>query len=396
MRGLLATIIAIFAGGMLTAQEVTTVVVGADTLEYVYTPIDQTPHAQKSVEGFGLRLNNYLTLQEDDPRRVKVAVIGAPAYSANTGWRLSAMAVMNYRTPRVGVPHSLTLSAMASLKGCYTVALDGKNYLGHGRHQLGYGVKFDVARRYIYGLDYDASLRAQRGEYGVRGYGAYMRYSYRLFDNLTIGVSAEYDNIRVLHKDEYAVEVLDNQISHFWGVGIGVNATCSTRRVEDINLVRGVHICAEYGVHPGVLNSGDSSLHEVSVTVDFYQPLWRGGLLALDVYGEHHSANTPWMLRAGVGDESRMRGYYAWRFNGNTMVALQLELRQRVWEGLVVAGWGGCGTAFSPHDPVAWRKVLPTYGAGVRWYFNPSSLVRIDCGFGRDGWAFVVGYNEAF
>ena len=91
-----------------------------------------------------------------------------------------------------------------------------------------------------------------------------------------------------------------------------------------------------------------------------------------------------------------MRGYYYGRYNGNTLVTAQLELRQRVWEGLVVAGWGGCGEVFSGGNEASWGKLLPSYGVGVRWYFNPTSLVRIDCGFGRDTYAFVVGYAEAF
>lgn len=396
MRGLLATITALLACGVLSAQELTTVFVGADTLEYTYTPIDQVSYAPRGVEGLGLRLNNYLTLSEDDPRRVKVAVVGAPAYSANTGWRLSALAVMNYRVAGVTEPQKLSLMAMASLKGCYAVALDGINSFNDGRHQLSYGVECDLAHKYIYGLDYDTSIGGQRGGYVQRRYGAYLHYNYQLCDGFTAGVSAEYDNAKVLSKDGYAEGVLTGLTTRFWGVGIGVNAEYSTRRVEDVNIVRGLSVRAEYMVHPGWFNSSGLPLHEVNMTVDFYQPLWRGGLLALDVYGEHHSVNTPWLLRAGVGDDSRMRGYYLWRFNGNTLVASQLELRQRVWEGLVVAGWGGCGIAFGPYDPAEWRKVLPTYGAGVRWYFSSTTMVRVDCGFGRDSWAFVVGYAEAF
>ena len=371
-------------------------VVGADTLQYKYTPIDQTSHAQMGVEGFGLRLNNYLTLADDDPRKVKVSVIGAPAYSANTGWRLSAVAVMNYRTEGVCAPHSLSLKAMASLRGCFAVALDGRNYLGGERHQLRYGAEFEKVRKYMYGLDYDASLSGSRGEYVQRNYGAYLRYNYQICSDFTAGFFVDYRNVEVLRADVVTAEVLSALPTSFWGVGVGVNAAYSTRRVEDINLVRGVYLCAEYRVLPGWINSCGAPLHEVSVALDYYQPLWRGGLVALDIYGEHHSVDTPWLLRAQVGDDSRMRGYYMGRFNGNTLLASQLELRQRVWEGFVVAGWGGCGMAFSPEDRAEWRKVLPTYGAGLRWYFSPTSLVRIDCGLGRDSWAFVVGYSEAF
>lgn len=396
MRALLLAVAMLMALESLSAQELNRVIVGTDTLEYRYTPIDQTSHTQTGIERFGLRLNSYFTLAENDPRRVKFSVVGAPAYSENTGLRLNALAMMNYRTLGVSAPHRLSLRGMASLKGCYDVAIDGVNYLGSKSHQFAYGADFGVERTYIYGLDYAESLTANRGLYRARSYGAYLHYTYKVTEWLTVGILTDYVNSRVLSVDNRADEILGSMLYSFWGVGIGVDVTCSSRRVEDVNLVRGVYFQTKYKAYPQGMSSCSSICYELSMTFDYYQPLWRGGLLAMDAYGEYHSANTPWLLRATVGGDNRMRGYYRGRFNGDALVALQLELRQRVWEGLVVAGWGGCGAAFGPNDPAAWSKVLPTYGAGVRWYFNPTSLVRIDYGFGRNSRALVVGYSEAF
>ena len=89
--------------GTLSAQDDITTVVGSETIEYRYTPIDQTTHTQTGIERFGLRLNDYLTMADNATRRVKFSVIGAPAYSENTGWRLSAVATMHYRTNNVAL-----------------------------------------------------------------------------------------------------------------------------------------------------------------------------------------------------------------------------------------------------------------------------------------------------
>ena len=395
LRGLVVTIAAAFAVCTLSAQSHEQVVIASDTVTYVYTPIDQTSRAQMGIERFGLSLSDYLSFDSADARDVKFSVIGAPAYSETTGWRLAGVATLHYRTEHSASPHQLRLNASASLKGCYSVALEGVNCFGD-RHTLRYGGGFMLDKYYLYGLDFATSQGASCGEYASRNYGAYLRYDYRLCAGLTLGVRAEYENRSIVETDNIAASIIADGATHFSGLGLGLGLKYSTLRTEDVNLSRGVVFAVEYEFSPAVLNSVGGALHEVSALFDWFQPLWRGGLLAFNLYGEHHSANTPWMCRAMLGGEDRMRGYYYGRFSGNTLIAAQLELRQRVWEGLVVAGWGGCGTAFTCNEPASWSRVLPTYGAGVRWYFNPSSLVRVDCGFGRGCHTFIVGYSEAF
>ena len=390
------TALALLLCATLSAQVTEHAIIEADTVAYTYTPIDQAADAQMGNQGFGLRLNRYLTLSADDPRRVKFSVVGAPAYSENTGWRLSAVATMHYRTPRVTTPHSLSLRAMASLKGCYTLMLDGVNHLDDGRHKFTYGGSFGFEPTYIYGLDFATSMENRRGEYTSQRFSGYFSYNYQLTSSLVIGISANYLHDDIRRMDERAEAIIGTLESRYSGAGVGVNLSYSTRHTEDINTTRGLYLHIAYMMRPKMLGTYGHTLHTASITFDYYQPLWRGGLLALDIYGEHHSDNTPWMLRGELGGENRMRGYYRGRFNGNSLAAVQLELRQRVWEGLVVAGWGGCGTALSKGDIAAWSKLLPTYGVGLRWYFSPTSLVRVDYGMGKGCSAFVVGYTEAF
>lgn len=396
MRGLLMAVAMVLTMGVLSAQDVESVAVEGQTIEYKYTPIDQTSRAQTGIERFGLRLNNYLAMSDADMRRVKLSAIGGPAYSTNTGWRLAASATMHYRTKGCSSPHSLVLSGMASLRGCFSLALEGENYLGSQHHMLTYGGGMSQMPAYLYGLDYATSASGMFGEYTSRDYHAFVHYHYRATKALTVGATADYDYEEVRAMDGYVGQMLEGRDDSFSGLGLGLNATFSTRRTEGVNLTRGVYARAEYVVHPDMLTSCGNTLHEVNLTFDYYQPLWRGGLVVVDLYGEHHSADTPWLMRANIGGDSRMRGYYYGRYGGNTMATAQVELRQRVWEGLVVAGWGGCGAVFSAQDRASWQRVLPTYGAGIRWYINPTMAVRIDYGFGRNCSALIVGYSEAF
>lgn len=396
VRGLLTAAMLIIAVGTLSAQTDEAATIGTSTIEYTYTPIAQTSNTQSSIERFGLRLLDYLNYDPSDPRRTKFNIVGGPAYSENTGWRLAATANLYYHTKSSSTPQRLTLYAMGSLKGCYAVELEGLNLLANGRHTLRYAVSTAAEPTRIYGLRHEASLADRYGEYRSTRYEAVIKYSYRIASHLHIGIHADYRDERTTRYDDFALQILDSQPSHYSGAGIGVSLGYDTRRTEDINLTRGILFDIDYTLRPAVLGTFGQTLHRATLTFDYYQPLWRGGLAALDIYGEYHSDNTPWMLRSQLGGNDRMRGYYYGRFNGNTLITAQLELRQRVWEGLVVAGWGGCGTAFSADDSVTWRMALPTYGVGLRWYFSPSSLIRIDYGFGKQCSAFVVGYSEAF
>ena len=395
LRGLAVTIAALFSVATLRAQSIEQRVVAADTITYHYTPIDQTTRAQTGIERFGLRLNDYLTYDESDPRKVRFSAVGGPAYSQSTGWRLSALATLRYRTDGAPRAHALSLGGSASLKGCYDVRLDGKNYIGE-RHSIAYGGEFSLDRGYLYGLDYAASAAGVYGVHTMRNYGAYVHYQFYATKRLTLGLKGDYVNRQLVGADGVAEAMLEGRAERYSAFGVGVDVRYSTVRTEGINLSRGVALAVEYGFYPARLNSAARGVHEMSVLVDWYQPLWRGGLLALDVYGEYRSEETPWMCRSMLGGDSRMRGYYRGRFGGNVLATAQVELRQRVWEGLVVAGWGGCGSALASSEKFDPKMLLPTYGLGIRWYFNPRSLVRIDYGFGRDSRALIVGYSEAF
>lgn len=396
MRGLLTAIAVFFAMGTLSAQSDEVMTIGSDSLEYRYTPIDQTSRAQTGIERFGLCLNDYLDMTDDDGQRVNFSFTGAPAYSVNTGWRLAAGAIMRYRTKGADVPHSLSLNAMASLRGCYSVSLDGCNYLGGTRHRLDYGGFMNRGYAYLYGYGDAESMLAGRGEYLSSTYGAYLHYVCRVTSRLTVGVVADYNYESLLQSDERVDEILAGADSSFSGLGVGVNFTYSTLRIEDINLTRGIYLRAEYMLYPDALTSGVATFHGVNAAFDYYQPLWRGGLLVLNLYGEYHSASTPWFLRATIGGDDRMRGYHYGRIMGRSVAESQVELRQRVWEGLVLVGWGGLGAVFSD-DVLALRcEMLPNYGVGLRWYINPTAAMRVDYGFGRGCKALVVGYSGMF
>lgn len=375
-------------------------VVRGDTLSYNYTPIDQTSYVGGgSRETFGRRLYDYQHLGIGNERNVKFSLVGAPAYSTTTGWRLTLAGNMDYYLPSDIQRHSpshLTLYASASLTGYYRVELDGYNRLD--KHILRYGAEFKSQPTYLYGLDYASALLGYAAEYTDREYGAWFRYEYLLPHNMRVGAVADYLYQNSLNLDVSADAILADESLRYSGAGVGLlfGFNNVSRSAERGSQYKGFRLSLEAVVRPNFLSSMHSTLYEFSVAANYYARLWRGAGLALDIYGEHHSKETPWMLRAELGGDYRMRGYYEGRFNGNSLITVQLELRQHIWNGIGAVVWGGAGTVFSHSDKFSVDKILPTYGVGLRYELTSSTVVRFDVAFGRDTQTYILGMSEAF
>ena len=377
----------------LNAQDYDSAVIGCDTISYKYTALDQTPHPAE----FGLKLYDYMNLLPEEKKMANFSVMGGPGYSEHRGWQLTLHGDLQYRSPRhKSLINGLTIYTTVSLRRYYDVGIVGFNYLKSERHRLSYRASITSAPTYLYGLDFSQSSTDDRGLYTDKTYRAEICYNWQISELFNIGVHADYRHAEAINLNAEAQAIVAQRPTMYSGGGIGLCGELSTHKILDINYQRGVVISADIALRPKFLGTYAHSLWQFTADVRYYHPLWKWALLAFDAYGQYHSYHTPWMLRSAVGSDSRMRGYYASRYNGNTLVGAQLELRQRVWEGLVVACWGGTAVAFSPDDRFKWQHLLPNYGVGIRWYLSTKAALRIDLGFGRHGHGFVVGLSEAF
>lgn len=365
---------------------------GDETISYTYTPLDQTSNAK-----FGLHFFKDLNYVAPPSEVVSMSLSGAPIYSQNSGWGLVLKGDMRYNQHHKSAPPSnVSIAIAASLTGYYQIDIEGVNYIRNRDHKLLYSSTINSEPTRLYGLDYITSRGGTYGTYTERRYSAEIGYRYRAHQFLNLGINIDYLNTHATTLSTYTQEITKGLPLTYKGVGISLLTELSTHKHIDVNIERGIRLKIKGEVRPKSLGSSSRNLWSIEATLNYYQPLWHGALAALDVWGEHHSRHTPWMLRSHLGSDSRMRGYYQSRYNGNTQLGAQLELRQRVIRDLVVAGWGGVATIFSPRDKASWHKLLPNYGAGIRWHANSLTAIRIDIGFGLDGWGVVIGMNEAF
>lgn len=395
-RVLIAALLTLFTGA-LSAQDYPTDAIDTASLSYTYTPFD--PNGANKRSKAGQRVLDYLSgTAPTNDKRVRFSFIGGPGYSTETSFRLGVLGQMAYlvkgNDPSTQ-PSTAALSASVSITGYYRISITGDNFFRSGKHRLSYRAEFRSLPTKFWGLSFDASLRNPAGKYTSKRYLVLARYSYALTRNTYIGAYADYRYLNTIKPDANAIAALGDSRTSASAAGIGISLSYDSRNFTT-NATKGIYASVEAIVRPEFVNNLGSNLWQLSATFDYYQPLWEGGTLAIDLYGEFHSSATPWLLRAELGDDNRMRGYYPGRFNGNNLITAQAELRQRIWQRLGCSVWGGAGTTFSVGDEFKWRKVLPTYGVGLRWELNQHTHIRFDAGFGRESYAFVLAFNEAF
>lgn len=402
-RRLIVTLIATAIVCLAQAQEHGILVDDRDTISYTYTPISQIPTKQSGWQRF-YKYFEQSSVDKTAYKRFDVTFVGAPTYSSTTGLGLGVMAAGLYRIDRTDFqipPSTVSLFVRATLKGVYTVGIEGINIFKDNRDRLTYRVAFVSQPTDFWGVGYDAAVNNTPINYTSNNQQVELSYYHRLCRNLYIGARVNFDYIYAKRGDrELIAPYINGGKSESLSTGLSLLLEYDSRDFIP-NPHSGVYVSLQAMSRPKAFANGVDNSYKIAGTASYYQQLWKGGILALDLYVESNSDHTPWQLYARMGSKYRMRGYYEGRFTDRNMVTAQAELRQRVWRRIGVAVWGGAGNCFSSWSNYQWSHTLPNYGIGLRWEFKKRVNVRFDYGFGgKVNGKLINGFqvllNEAF
>ena len=129
-----------------------------------------------------------------------------------------------------------------------------------------------------------------------------------------------------------------------------------------------------------------------------YRALARGYVAAAQVFVEATSGRPSFDQLSLIGTDTHMRGYVRGRYRERNLAATQVELRTPYWKRLGVVAFAGGGVIADELGRLGSGRVLPTYGAGVRYLLFPAerSAIRVDFGVGRGSNGLYVSFAEAF
>lgn len=329
-------------------------------------------------------------------KKIDFTFIGGPSYTKENQFSLSVMASGLYRIDRTDSltqPSNITAFVTGSTTGFYKVGIDGNTLLRQNRHRIIYALSFYSQPTKYWGIGYRAGSENERSSFLDTRYEVSVAYLRQAAGNLFAGVELDFRHIRgrKFGRPEY----IEGESPVTTATGIGALVEYDSRDVIT-DPSRGLYLGMKASWRPKLLSSLDCSLWQVETTICGYQPLWKGSVLACELYGDFNSTHTPWSLKAKLGGSQRMRGYYLGRYNDNDMLTFQVELRQRIWRRIGCVVWGGAGNVFPAIDRFRWDHTLPNYGAGVRWEFKKRVNIRVDYGFGRKTSGILFSMNEAF
>ncbi len=329
-------------------------------------------------------------------RKLDYSFVVSPSWSREGSLGFGAMGAGLYRLDRndsTMAPSDFSLSANASLKGFFFVGILGNTCFKGGKSRLKYELSFSQKKLDLWGIDYNACRSNPAINYTRWRIKADAFYDYKVYPGVYVGAAINIGYVSAVKIDDICY--LQGQKRNVFTTGIGISVQYDTRNNVSYP-TRGFNILFRQTFYPGVFGNCGKTFYRSTFNVDYFLHLWRGAVLAFDLFGEIHSAGTPWALREEAGGIGRLRGYYAGRYIDNNLLSLQVELRQKLFWRVGVAVFGGCGSVF--HSFKEWKAntLLPSGGLGLRFEFKHNLNLRVDYGFGKGTSGFILSLGESF
>jgi hemolysin activation/secretion protein len=104
----------------------------------------------------------------------------------------------------------------------------------------------------------------------------------------------------------------------------------------------------------------------------------------------------PFFLQPSLGGGESLRGYDAYRFQGDKLMLLQAEYRWEASRFFELAFFGDTGTAANQGQKLDLDKLKSDFGIGFRLKTTESTLFRLDIARGNEGTRFQFRFSQVF
>ena len=226
----------------------------------------------------------------------------------------------------------------------------------------------------------------------------------RLAPNYYTGINLIYERFRFSDREP---DGIFQRIPPYGQAGgnhllIGVSQLYDTRDLNTYT-TRGVYGRIKYAYSPGFGGHTHFKGSLIDVDLRAFYPLAKK--LVFGINGHYKTVagpRVPFYVFRELGGDMMMRGYYTGRYRDRSLIAAQSELRYRFHPRIGITAFAGTGSTY--HDGWKNARFVPSYGGGLRYFFDleHNSSVRLDYGVGeqrpgekRQG-GFYLSLSEAF
>lgn len=329
-------------------------------------------------------------------KKFDFSIIGGPHYSSDTKFGIGLVAAGLYRMDRSDTlmqPSNVSLYGDVTTSGFFLVGIRGDNLFPKDKFRLLYNLYFFSLPSYYWGIGYaDGDNASNKSSYKRLQFQVKADFLFRLANHTYMGPNASFDYIQ--GKEMAKPELLYGQSDQTANTGVGLTFVYDSRDFIT-NASKGLFVKAEQRFFPAFMGN-DRAFSRTGLQADYYQKVWKGGILAFDFFSQFNYGDVPWSMLSLLGGPYRMRGYFEGQYRDKNILSFQVELRQKIWRRNGIAIWGGAGNVFPSIGDFNPRHTLPTYGIGYRWEFKKRVNVRLDYGIGRGQTSFLFNISEAF
>lgn len=324
-----------------------------------------------------------------------------PSYTREAGFGIGGMITGLYRIDRndsISEPSDMFACLNVSLNGFFVLTMKGNTFFPDHRSRVSYKMELYRKRLNFWGITAEECATNPESKYDRRQIDFHVEYVYRFGRHFYGGAQlrANYTDARHIAHPAYFM----GERHQYYVTGAGLLLVFDTRD-NLLNPTRGWHFAYKPMVYPRFLGNAPNPFVSHTIMANAYIKLWRGSILAFDLYSCISTSSTPWTMRQMLAaDGIRMRGYYMGSYVDNDQIAMQTELRQHIYKRIGMVAWVGGATIFSSFKD--YKKDgnrpewLPNAGLGLRFEFKHNVNARIDYGFGRNTGGIVFAIGEAF
>ena len=357
-------------------------------------PVDTVPAGSSGWQKFKKFFTE--SNKEKEDKKFDFGIIGGPHYSNDVKFGLGVVASGLYSLDRSdpALPKSnVSIYGDVSTTGFYLLGVRGDNFFPGEKYRLSYTLYTFSFPIYFWGIGYrNASDDRNKSQYKSKVTSVGAEFLIKVAGNFYIGPNVNVDY--VYGKDIERPEFLGGQKNRLLSPGVGFSLMYDTRDVIT-SAYQGMFLKLGQMAYPEFLGN-KYAFGRTEVITDFYQPLWKGAVLAADFHAELNYGDIPWTMVAWLGGSNRMRGYYDGQYRDNNLAEAQMELRQHIYNRHGAVVWIGAGNVFRNFKSIRLNQTLPNYGIGYRWEFKKRVNIRLDYGFGKGQSGFLFQINEAF
>lgn len=403
-------------------------------------------------KGFFRRIIDYYSRSNVDrtfEKKIDWSIAPGPNYSSDVGFGIGFLVAGLYRLDRtdsVTMPSNISVYGNVTTEKFVLLRFSGDNIFQHNKRRLSYSGAFVYFPGAFYGVGYND---------GEAGYAQDLTTTMGIFrvawctalvGRFYVGISGGVDYTGARYKDsgmaDYLAAIRDGsqpnpggkigELYDLWqedrydparqdpfsnyilstgdkpnafNTHLGVFAQYDTRDVT-FNATRGIFLKGEARWYPSLLGNTGRHFGRFTLTFDAYRKLWKGAVLAYDLFADFTAGTPSWHMYAKLGGMDRMRGYYEGRYRDKRLIETQIELRQKIYRRHGIAGWIGGGQVWGTEN-FRWQNTLYSFGCGYRFEFKKGMNIRLDYGWGVYGnqnlpWdrkrssAFLFTASEAF